>query len=653
MIDFARALNDSLTACGLPAQGRFLVDDKIHRFKSPPDHSDNSWYILHQVGDIVVGGFGDWRRDISKVFYSRNRESMSREEQGFVALALKKIRETQLAEEKANHDKVRQKCAELFAKAPRAKEHAYLTAKGVQASNSSVISNYVMYPGWLAVPLQDIEGTVHSAQFIDANGDKRFFYEGRVRGCYHQFSDVNHNGPVIICEGYATGASLYMSTHWTVACAMNCGNLEAVARDFRRKFQDRTILIAADNDQFTEGNPGLTKAKIAADNSKALLTYPEFGDEALAEKPTDFNDLHRLAGLPEVTRQVHHAFPTLRILCERLFNPRIAPPPLKTVYSLQDKTISTPGNLSSITSKVKTGKTACICAMMGSAFPCESEQPPDFLGFSSSNPKNLAIVHIDSEQSPDDHWHQIFRILRRCNLKTPPPWFYSYCLTGLSFKEAKAAFLEALRMCADKHGGIHSSFIDGICDLVSDVNDAAEANAFVAELQDNAIHYTCPIVGVIHINPSSEEKTRGHLGSQFERKSETNLRLDKKDEITTIWSDKQRRAPIPKGSGPSFRWDDDLEMHSTCEPPPESENKGGRPSIVQQIASMNSHDFVTGCVLSGETRSGISRRLESWLAAKSVDASFDTCRRAVVCMVSSGKLRKDPITGLYFKGSNA
>jgi hypothetical protein len=34
------------------------------------------------------------------------------------------------------------------------------------------------------------------------------------------------------------------------------------------------------------------------------------------------------------------------------------------------------------------------------------------------------------------------------------------------------------------------------------------------------------IVGVIHFNPGGE-KTRGHLGSQLERKAETNLRLDK------------------------------------------------------------------------------------------------------------------------------
>ena len=61
------------------------------------------------------------------------------------------------------------------------------------------------------------------------------------------------------------------------------------------------------------------------------------------------------------------------------------------------------------------------------------------------------------------------------------------------------------------------------------------------------------------------DKSRGHLGSQLERKAETNLRLDKLNGVTTIWSDKQRRAPIPKGIGPCFQWSDEARMHVSVE----------------------------------------------------------------------------------------
>ena len=66
------------------------------------------------------------------------------------------------------------------------------------------------------------------------------------------------------------------------------------------------------------------------------------------------------------------------------------------------------------------------------------------------------------------------------------------------------------------------------------------------------------------MNPNGE-KTRGHLGSQLERKAETNLRLEKSDGVTVVWSDRNRRAPIPKDKGPRFAWSDEHGMHMTSE----------------------------------------------------------------------------------------
>ncbi|HET7623969.1 MAG TPA: hypothetical protein VFM25_01800, partial [Verrucomicrobiae bacterium] len=68
----------------------------------------------------------------------------------------------------------------------------------------------------------------------------------------------------------------------------------------------------------------------------------------------------------------------------------------------------------------------------------------------------------------------------------------------------------------------------------------------------------------LHFNPDSA-KARGHLGSQLERKSESNLRLDKDDDCTVLWSNKQRRASIPKDFGPRFKWNNQAGMHITIE----------------------------------------------------------------------------------------
>jgi hypothetical protein len=245
----------------------------------------------------------------------------------------------------------------------------------------------------------------------------------------------------------------------------------------------------------------------------------------------------------------------------RKYNPAIIPPPLRPIYTLAGIPISTPANLATITSAVKTGKSAVIGAM--AAAPMSHREDADLLGFGSSNPKDMALLWFDSEQSPDDFWHCVYRALKRAGLQNPPPWLHAYCLTGLGYRRAWECVTEATKAAADLHGGIHSTLIDGFADLVADVNDPGESNAFVAELHDMAIQLDCPIIGVIHFNPGGE-KSRGHLGSQVERKAETNLALEKDtDETTVIYSTKNRRAGIPKHLGPRFAFNPEAGMHVT------------------------------------------------------------------------------------------
>ena len=262
------------------------------------------------------------------------------------------------------------------------------------------------------------------------------------------------------------------------------------------------------------------------------------------------------------------SLPTIQILEKRRFNHAITPPPLRPIFMLGKAVIATPGNLVAISSAVKTGKSAVIGAMIASTMHTDGEA--DLLGFASSNPKGLAVIHFDSEQSPDDHWHCLNRALKRAKVAPAPAWLYSYWLTGLDVKTAQDCVKEAVDNSASACGGVHSILLDGIADLVNNVNDPEECNAYVAQLHDMAIQHDCSVVGVIHCNPGSE-KTRGHLGSQFERKAETNLRLEKDDDdITTMWSDKQRRAPIAQADGPAFAWSDEANMHVSVENPTEA-----------------------------------------------------------------------------------
>lgn len=251
-----------------------------------------------------------------------------------------------------------------------------------------------------------------------------------------------------------------------------------------------------------------------------------------------------------------------RLLRAREFDPAKKPPPVRPIFTLGGVVICTPGNLCAITAQAKVGKSSLVAALAAAAMvPQEAEV--DTLTAVGFNAHGHGLIYFDTEQSPDDFWHAIDRARRRARLETIPEWVKSYTVADLPAQIGRKAVALAMADSSEQFGGLHSVVIDGVADLVLDVNDAAECNGFVAELHSLAIRYDCSIILVIHKNPGSE-KVRGHLGSQIERKAETNLSLEKEDEVTVVWSSKQRRAPISKKDGVRFRWDEELRMHVTA-----------------------------------------------------------------------------------------
>ena len=306
------------------------------------------------------------------------------------------------------------------------------------------------------------------------------------------------------------------------------------------------------------------KATVYDEASRAIISNPTLADSI---------DRHARTALEVLDAESSHKNGIPNLLSEREWNPNARPAEALPVFKLKDITIGTPSNISTITAAVKSGKSAAIEAIAAATFAAED---CDTLGFESGNPGGKALLHFDSEQSPEDHWHHVDRIIRRAHADTAPKWLKSYCLTGLTFKQCQECVWEAMRIAREEYPGILAVLIDGYCDLISDVNDSAESNDFVARLHGLAIQYACHISGVIHLNPGTE-KSRGHLGSQLERKAETNLQMEKNkdDESSLIFSTKNRRAGIPRKLGICFKWDDELKMHvtTTKEPCPTNSPK--------------------------------------------------------------------------------
>jgi putative DNA primase/helicase len=153
----------------------------------------------------------------------------------------------------------------------------------------------------LVIPVCDIKGEIISLQFVNIDG-KWFKPDTTVKGGMHligpKITDI-----VIIVEGYATGASIFEMTGLPVAVAFDAGNLLDVARELRAKFPEIEIVIAGDNDLFTEKDKGYNTGRLAAEEAAESVggaaILPCFdASELKGEKkdPTDWNDLAALHG---------------------------------------------------------------------------------------------------------------------------------------------------------------------------------------------------------------------------------------------------------------------------------------------------------------------------------------------------------------------
>ena len=210
--------------------------------------------------------------------------------------------EAQKQQREAEQAKVQAKCQDkskaIWAQAkPAPEDHPYLLKKNVKPNNLKI------YKGSLVAQLSDIEGTIHGLQFINDNGDKKFLTGTAKKG--HYFPVGGKPGAVLnLAEGYATAATILEATGEPVVVCFDAGNIKPVAKALRVKFPNLKIVICADNDSHTKGNPGLTKAMEAAKVSNCLLAAPEFPDGVAG---SDFNDLAAVAGVEEVTRQIEKA----------------------------------------------------------------------------------------------------------------------------------------------------------------------------------------------------------------------------------------------------------------------------------------------------------------------------------------------------------
>lgn len=290
---------ESMAANGLQCPDAIVSDGVLHRFNVNGDKpgSKNGWYVLYGDNGLPAGAFGSWKLGQTFTWCGKEERTLTEDERAKWRERIAEAKKARDEEQKRLHSKAREKAAWIWENSKLVTEHPYLEAKNVKSRGLR------QYKDSLVIPIQDTDGAVHSLQFIGTDGDKRFLSDGAIRGYLYP---IDSDGDILlICEGYATGASLHEATGYAVAVAFNAGNLKPVCEALHKKSPDTKFVVCGDDDFETDGNPGITKAKAAVTAIGAVLAIPKFKDQA--HRGTDFNDLHQIEGLEAVRQQIEEA----------------------------------------------------------------------------------------------------------------------------------------------------------------------------------------------------------------------------------------------------------------------------------------------------------------------------------------------------------
>lgn len=269
-----------------------IIDGKIHRFHIGGRKNNNGWYCFFD-DKFVAGVFGDWVSGEKITWCEKSEKELTYEEKVELANRKERIKD----EHKRSSESAAKKAKDIYSNLPIAdKDHKYLLKKRIPGSFARINEK-----GTLVIPIY-ATGTsnIQSLQFITDSGEKLFLTGGKIKNGSIAIGNVTDT--ILVCEGYATASSLNQATGFMAVAAFTSNNLKIVSSTLRQIHKHKKIIICCDNDQFTQGNPGLTKGQEAATNIGASISVPVFKD--ISSKPTDFNDLMILEGNDEVDRQV-------------------------------------------------------------------------------------------------------------------------------------------------------------------------------------------------------------------------------------------------------------------------------------------------------------------------------------------------------------
>jgi len=283
---------DAIAAAGLTPPAEIIGDGKIHRFSSNGSKRDDAGRYIFHDDERPAGWFQCLRSGVEATWSAKATREFSPEEKRAWRERMDAARAQREADAAADREACAATAADMWDRAQPG-PHPYAERKLITTDGARVLD------GELLVPMRHGPGALVGLQRIRPDGTKLFLKGTPAGGAYTVLGKPSKSGPIVICEGWATGMSVHLATGYCVVVAFNAGNLEPVARKIRAALPDAALIIAADDDAFTEGNPGRSAADDAARAVSATVALPLWLDDR--GRGTDFNDLHVAEGLGAVS----------------------------------------------------------------------------------------------------------------------------------------------------------------------------------------------------------------------------------------------------------------------------------------------------------------------------------------------------------------
>jgi hypothetical protein len=145
------------------------------------------------------------------------------------------------------------------------------------------------------------------------------------------------------------------------------------------------------------------------------------------------------------------------------------------------------------------------------------------------------ILVCDTEQGSKHVWK-----VREKIFKLTGQWVNILSLRGLNIDQRKEIIEQAI-----KDNSFKVVVIDGIRDLLSNINDPDQSTDLIIWIEHLTVTYNLHIVNILHQN-KTDNNARGHLGSELLNKAEITieLELDEKAGCTIVKCESSRDIPF-------------------------------------------------------------------------------------------------------------